>query len=305
MLQAARSRKVGFIEPVNTCKPRHSKFHRDPRPVRKGCVTSKDAKADLKELNPDHIEYLSERVVGRGSYGECYRARYRGIDVIVKKMTHSNTTEGKERARRSLLHEAKVVSALGDHARLPMVLGIVTQKEPLCLVTQFHGVDDESITLHQAASTNMLTPFVSTELFLEICSALKYVHLAGYLHNDIKANNVVLEKSLTASDKYIPVLIDFGKSSKAGTGSEFLVSTGKKMLHEERKTYLAPEVYKDRLYSAASDVYSLARMLKSISQMVGFYSSVRALVKEATAESPSQRPSLDDFMKRLAAIKFE
>ena len=82
MLQAARSRKVGFIEPVNTSKPRHSKFHRDPRPVRKGCVTSKDAKADLKELNPDHIEYLSERVVGRGSYGECYRGRYRGIDVI-------------------------------------------------------------------------------------------------------------------------------------------------------------------------------------------------------------------------------
>ena len=70
----------------------------------------------------------------------------------------------------------------------------------------------------------MLTPFVSTELFLEICSALKYVHLAGYLHNDIKANNVVLEKSSRASDKYLPVLIDFGKSSKARTGSEFLVS---------------------------------------------------------------------------------
>lgn len=79
-------RKVGFIEPVNISKPRHSKFHQDPRPVHigKGCVTCTDAEADLKELNPDHIEYLSERVVGRGSYGECYRAQYRGIDVIVK-----------------------------------------------------------------------------------------------------------------------------------------------------------------------------------------------------------------------------
>ena len=97
MLQVARGRKVGFIEPVNTSKPRHSKFHRDPRPVGKGCVTSKDAKEDLKDLIPDHIEYLSEHVVGRGSYIECYRARYRVIDVIVKEITHNNTTESKEK----------------------------------------------------------------------------------------------------------------------------------------------------------------------------------------------------------------
>ena len=80
------------------------------------------------------------------------------------------------------------------------------------LFTQFHGVEDESMTLHQAAGTSMLTPFVSTELFLEICSAPKYVHLTGYFHNDVKANHAVLEKSLPASDKYIPVLLHFVKA---------------------------------------------------------------------------------------------
>lgn len=73
------------------------------------------------------------------------------------------------------------------------------------MVTQFHGVKDESVTLHQAAKGSFLTPQDSAEIFLEICSALKHVHSRGYLHNDIKANNVVLEKTPTASEKYSPV----------------------------------------------------------------------------------------------------
>ena len=107
-------------------------------------------------------------------------ARCRGIEVIVKKMTHNNTAEGKERARKNLLHEATVVKALGDHERLSLIFGVVTKNEPLCLVTLFHGVRDESITLHQAANASMLTPSDSAEIFLQIlCDALRYVHLRG------------------------------------------------------------------------------------------------------------------------------
>ena len=152
-------------------------------------------RTEVKELNPEYMEYLSEEAVGSGSYGQYYRIRYRAsIKVIVKKMTHDDTAEGKQRAKRNLLHEAKVVRVLGDHTRLSLLLGAVTLSEPLCLVTQFHGVKDASLTLHRAANTSMLTPQDSTEIFLEICSARKHVHPRGYLHNDIKANNVVLEK---------------------------------------------------------------------------------------------------------------
>lgn len=72
-------------------------------------------------------------------------------------MTHNETSEDKERARRDLLHEAKVASALGDHPNLPMIFGVVTKASPLCLVTQFHGVQQESVTLHQAADNNVVT----------------------------------------------------------------------------------------------------------------------------------------------------
>ncbi|XP_068671218.1 spermatocyte protein spe-8-like [Montipora foliosa] len=197
-----------------------------------------------------------------------FHACYREIKVIVKKMTHDDTQESKESAKKSLLREAEIVNALSDHTGLPMFFGVVTKKELLCLVTQFHGVNGESITLHKAANKRMITPLDSTEIFIQICLALKHVHSKGYLHNDIKANNVVLEKDLIHSSKFKPVLSDFGKSTKVAESSGSALSTRKRT--SPAKTYLAQEVIKNRIYSIASDLYSLERMLKAVAKVVGF-----------------------------------
>lgn len=100
-----------------------------------------------KELNPKHIEYLPQESVGSGSYGQCYCARYREIEVVVKKMIHKDTREDKLRAKCDLIHEAEVITTLGDHERLPMIIGVITAQEPSCLVMQFYGSNAKSITL--------------------------------------------------------------------------------------------------------------------------------------------------------------
>jgi len=87
-----------------------------------------------------------------------------------------------------------VITALGDHERLPMIVGVVTTQEPLCLVTQFHGINGTSGTPHHAAISNIITSPECLDIFVEICYALKHVHSRGFLHNDIKVNNVVLER---------------------------------------------------------------------------------------------------------------
>ena len=254
----------------------------------------------LKELNPEHIEYLPQESVGSGSYGQCYRARYRGIEVVVKKMIHKDTKEDKLRAKRNLLHEAEVITTLGDHERLPMIIGVVTEQEPYCLVTQFHGANGKSITLHQAANTNMISPSECLEIFIEICSALNHVHSRGFLHNDIKANNVVLERK-PESDKYTPILIDFGKGTKASVNLP-PCDKRRRTADHHYSGYLAPEVSKYRQYSRASDIYSLGRMLKVISKNMGFYHKVRLAVKNATRESPHERSRLEQLLNEFAAI---
>ncbi|XP_068735448.1 uncharacterized protein [Montipora capricornis] len=262
----------------------------------------KERKLELKELNPEHIDYLNQESIGSGSYGQCYHARYRGIDVVVKKMIYSDTAEDKLRAKRDLMHEAEVITALGDHERLPMILGVVTTQEPLCLVTQFHGINGTSGTLHHAAISNIITSPECCDIFVDICSALKYVHSRGFLHNDVKANNVVLERRADC-DRCTPILIDFGKSRKASVNFPQDSANRKRFrAHEHGKSYLAPEVLKYRQYSTSSDVYSFGRMLKSVSKIMGFYHSVHVVVKSATMEASSDRAELDQLLTTIADI---
>ena len=112
------------------------------------------------------------------------------------------------------MHEAEVITALGDHERPPVIVGVVTTQEPLCLVTQFHGINGTSGTLHHAAISNIITSPECLDIFVEICSALKHVHSRGFLHNNIKANNVILENRAD-SNRCTPILINFRKSRKA------------------------------------------------------------------------------------------
>ena len=177
-----------------------------------------------------------------------------------------------------------------------MIFGVVTKSLPFCLVTQFHGVKETSLTLHQAANTNMLTPTSCISIFKKICVALSQVHLKGYLHNDLKANNVVLERA-RVSDEFNPVVIDFGKSVIASSVQAY---GNVNDLERSTKHYLAPEVRTERRYSVASDMYSLGRMLKAISCTVGFYQRVRTLVREATKE----RPSLEVFTSTISELRF-
>lgn len=281
----AQQRLPGPSKPMQTAK--------------KQLVVVKERKLELKELNPQNINYLSRESFGSGSYGQCYRARYRGIDVVVKKMIHKDTEEDKRRAKRELIHEAEVIAAIGDHERLPLMVGVVTSQDPLCLVIQFHGVNDTGINLYQAANTNTITSSECLDIFVEICSALKHVHSKGLLHNDIKANNVVLERN-SESDGYTPILIDFGKSTKAA--ANFPLVASRKRTHDHGKSYLAPEVLKYRQYSSSSDIYSMGRMLKGLSKILGFYHSVRIVVKNATMENPSDRTELDQLVIEIAAI---
>ena len=43
---------------------------------------------------------------------------------------------------------------------------------------------------YEAVKSSLLDDLVLTS----ICTTLKYIHAQGFLHNDLKGNNVVLEK---------------------------------------------------------------------------------------------------------------
>lgn len=68
------------------------------------------------------------------------------------------------------------------------------------------------------------------------------MHSKGYLHNDLKADNVVL-KRISVSEELNPVVIDFGKSVKASSVQAYRKGSG---IECSTKRYLAPEVRSER-----------------------------------------------------------
>lgn len=95
----------------------------------------------------------------------------------------------------------------------------------------------------------------------QLSRALGYVHQRGYLHNDLKENNVVLH---ITKEHWTPVIIDFGKSRKI-TASE----PRSKQKEAQHYHWIAPEVLDGTsAQTIRSDVFSLGRILRFVIKSV-------------------------------------
>ena len=88
------------------------------------------------------------------------------------------------------------------------------------------------------------------QLFEGICSALSHVHQKGYIHRDIKPDNVLMNKVGEIR------LCDFSLSSKQlkGVGKLF---AGRLKSIQGTRTYIAPETIRRRQPTIQTDLYSL------------------------------------------------
>ena len=88
------------------------------------------------------------------------------------------------------------------------------------------------------------------QLFEGICSALAHVHSKGYVHRDIKPDNVLMNKVGEIR------LVDFSLSSKQAKGLGKMFA-GKLKTIQGTRTYIAPETIRRRQPTFQTDMYSL------------------------------------------------
>ena len=125
---------------------------------------------------------------------------YRGLDVVVKQLKvkkYSGETQevAETRVCNELIYEARIINKLGDHPGLPLLFGVCSKCASFRLVIQFHGVKDRSSALMISSTlTKMAISAVTVwlDVIRKVAEAL-HVHNAGFIHNDIKGNNVVLD----------------------------------------------------------------------------------------------------------------
>ena len=224
-----------------------------------------------------HLKILG--CVGRGVFGTVYRALDPHLDrEVALKLLHGNADfdEGRMSAR---IRHPNVVTVFGAD---------IIDGQVGVWMEFVNGRTLLDIQREQG-------PFSAQEaalIGLNVCSALSAVHKAGFLHRDIKAQNVMRE----AGGRI--VLMDFG------AGEQLRRPPG---ISELKGTplYLAPELLDGREATAVSDIYAVGVLLYYL--VTGAYpyeaadlNSLRAKHHErAAARLQDVRPELPDGFARV------
>ena len=236
-------------------------------------------------IHHEELEELSSEPIGNGVYGNCFLRTFKRLKIpVVEKQLIDSTLD--------LLYKEAMFMQKLSHRCIPLLLGVQLERKPISLIMQFIGENRKSITIFKLLFDPLYqhqTSKMSTKTWLRICydiaDALDHMHQKGYLHCDLKSNNV-----LVAQNK--GYIIDFGKACE--------ISRPKAKKYKEVYRHVAPEVLKGSPVSPASDMYFLGKVLNEIGTKIRS-SLLLQLAEAATDLNPTKRPTIMKILSMLNA----
>ena len=198
--------------------------------------------------------------------------------------------------KREARHEVHVLQELGDHPGVPFLFGFLLKEKPVSIVLKFHGDGDESLTVYKAAKNNKVaTQKEWNRILLDTASALEHIHKCEFAHNDLKSNNIVLEKR--HDQMHHPVIIDFGKSVAFKKAKNPVPKLAHLSIHYQNG-YVAPELVDGMAKpSVQSDVFSLAFLIKTVYGILNFKEI--NCIKNGLHKRAASRPSISQIKAAL------
>ena len=201
--------------------------------------------------------------IGRGSFGEVYRAWDSKLDrEVAVKLLHAGKAQP---AGAMVLREARLLARV----RHPNVVTVYDADEiegRVGLWMEFiRGRNLEQIL----GERKRLDDREVTRIGIDLCRALSAVHDAGLLHRDVKTQNL-----MQAGDGRL-VLMDFG------TGRELEETPASSVDAAGTPLYLAPEIFAGAEATVQADIYSVGVSLFHL--LTGAYPVRGATIKEVGA----------------------
>ncbi len=210
-----------------------------------GITGDLDEEEALDEEVPTHwgeLEILER--VGRGSFGDVYKAREPRLDRIVALKLIRASAKTPEREAETL-REGRLLAKV-RHPNVATVHGAAGADGRVGFWMEF--LEGKNLA-ELLAEQGCFEPRAAAEVGIALCRALAAVHAQGIIHRDVKAQNVVRE-----NDGRI-VLTDFG------VGRDATPEPGEEPSLSGTPLYLAPELFEGEPPSAASDLYALGVLL--------------------------------------------
>ncbi|CEF63676.1 Casein kinase I [Strongyloides ratti] len=150
--------------------------------------------------------YVIEKVVNGGNYGQIYLAVDEKANKknLILKVVHENYEP------ELLIMEKDILMKLRGKPNIPLILASGTYKDYAYIGLERLGKNMSEIRNLQ--KNKIFSPISVVKIALQAMSALELLHNNGYLHRDVKPENLVIGGS--SSSISIIYLIDFGMARK-------------------------------------------------------------------------------------------
>ncbi|XP_027232238.2 uncharacterized protein [Penaeus vannamei] len=264
---------------------------RGVRGLRRRARAKTCAGAGIRLLDLAPLLETRMRKLGEGAFAEVFAAPCPGAPPLCLKSFKEDSTV-------SHYKEAQNLHALRGVPGLPRLVGLCPAP-PALLLTR-HG--DASLA---SWLDRHFAPTPCLEILLELAGILEGLHGLGFVHNDLKEDNVMLD---LGHGPIRVTLIDLGLTSTFRR-RPYIHNRGRDRAALEfrralSRFHLAPELYRGGPALPSADVYSFGVLLEVAMEELeeGARPEVDRLVQECTAKNPRRRPPLWDVRRRLARL---
>ncbi len=195
---------------------------------------------------PDIPGYRLQRELGRGGMASVYLATQESLDreVALKVMATALAADGNFTER--FLREARTVAKLQHPAIVPVYDMGVSGNLHFLAMEYVSGGD-----LKRRLRTSPMPPAEALRVLRQIAEALDYAHGKGFVHRDVKPENILFRDNGSA------VLSDFG-IARAMRSTTRMTGTGMSL---GTPHYMSPEQARGMDLDGRSDLYSLGVVL--------------------------------------------
>ncbi|MFV1996786.1 MAG: serine/threonine-protein kinase [Acidiferrobacterales bacterium] len=202
------------------------------------------AKDQKKEKLPEIPGFRVLRVLGRGGMATVYLGVQQSMEreVAIKIMLPQLLTDPSFGDR--FLREARIAAKLA-HPHIVAVIDVGVSGDLYYMAMEYHPGGDLKAKIRKGLGQKQ-----SIRIMKEIALALNYAQQSGFVHRDIKPDNILFSRSGSA------VLSDFG-IARAADGSTQLTATGSVV---GTPHYMSPEQAQGKPVDGRSDLYSLGIM---------------------------------------------